>query len=274
MRALVLSGGSSKGAYHVGAINHLLGNLQVEYDLLFGISVGAINSAFLSLFKIGEEVTASEELTRQWLSVDNNKIYKPWKVFGKLASLWKPSIFDSTPLQNWLKKDISRDRIIDSGRRILVGAVSLTSGNYKLFDKTHPNFVDAIIASSSYPGLFLPTEIDGELYSDGGLKTQVPISEAIASGADEIDVIVCYPEKNRSPMKNKINSINVLGRALNLMSDEIAKDDLLELQNKNIKINIIRPHNILTDNLLNFDPSDIKRMIKIGYEDAMEQFKG
>ena len=44
-RALVLSGGGSKGAFEVGAIAHLI-NKKVDFQLFTGTSVGALNAAF------------------------------------------------------------------------------------------------------------------------------------------------------------------------------------------------------------------------------------
>ena len=76
MRALVLSGGGSKGSYQVGALKYILGEKRVVYDALCGVSVGAINVAFLAMFKEGEEVESSEKLSYMWSQLDNSKIYK------------------------------------------------------------------------------------------------------------------------------------------------------------------------------------------------------
>lgn len=46
MKALVLGGGSMKGAYQVGCIKAILEN-GFEPDMIYGISVGALNATFL-----------------------------------------------------------------------------------------------------------------------------------------------------------------------------------------------------------------------------------
>lgn len=57
MRALVLSGGAVHGAYQMGAIKYLVEDLGLEYDFFAGVSVGALNSAYMSLYPKGQEKT-------------------------------------------------------------------------------------------------------------------------------------------------------------------------------------------------------------------------
>ena len=66
MRALVLSGGAAKGAYQVGALKYLLGELELKYDAVCGTSVGAINAAFLAMFEHGKEKECIESLEKLW----------------------------------------------------------------------------------------------------------------------------------------------------------------------------------------------------------------
>lgn len=64
-RALALRGGGTKGAYEVGAlkaITTLLDPIEYSYDVVVGVSVGAINAAFISLYEIGKEKDAVKEL--------------------------------------------------------------------------------------------------------------------------------------------------------------------------------------------------------------------
>ena len=84
MRALVHSGGSCKGAWATGIIQHLLGDRQIHYSGLAGCSVGAINCGFLSIFPEGQEKEAALNMKEWWLKLDNSKIMARWKPFGKL----------------------------------------------------------------------------------------------------------------------------------------------------------------------------------------------
>src|SRR5574339_537249 len=111
MRVLVLSGGCSKGAYQVGALKHILGELKVVYDAFCGVSVGAINCAFLSMYPYGEEKGSVDQLEHLWNQLDTPKIYKRWFPFGRWHALWNKSFFDSSPLQNLLRGGIHLDKI-------------------------------------------------------------------------------------------------------------------------------------------------------------------
>lgn len=49
--------------------------------------------------------------------------------------------------------------------------------------------VDAVLASASVPGILPPVEIDGEHFIDGGIVNSIPVSRAIALGAQRIYVL-------------------------------------------------------------------------------------
>src|SRR5271170_3177108 len=166
MKALVLSGGGSKGAYQVGALKYLLGELENKYEILCGVSVGAINCAFVSQFEHGKEKECAEELNNLWSQLNNSSIYKRWFPFGSLHSLWRPSFFDSSPLYNLIHSKISLEKIRKTGKKSSVGAVSLSSGKYTIFNQDHNSFIDAVIASASFPGMLTPIRIGDQLWMD------------------------------------------------------------------------------------------------------------
>jgi NTE family protein len=60
--------------------------------------------------------------------------------------------------------------------RLSVGAVSVTTGNFRYFD-TAERRIDArhIMASGALPPGFPPIEIDGEFYWDGGIVSNTPL---------------------------------------------------------------------------------------------------
>lgn len=284
MKILVLSGGGSKGAYQVGALKYILGELQICYDAFCGISVGALNCAYLSMFKYGEEKISYEALENLWKRVNTNKIYKRWFPFGKLHGLWLSSLYNSKPLLNWIDQELDMIKILNSNKKINVGAVSLTTGQYKVFDKNYPYFKKAVAASSSYPGMLIPIELEGQLWSDGGIKEITPIKSAIDLGATEIDVIITSPISDTKLFPKNPNAIDVTTRTIDLMSDEIISGDLDKallynqlvkngLSDKRIiKFNIIRPSQNLTYNSLDFSTEKLIEMSSAGYSDAMSSY--
>ena len=62
-RALSLSGGGAKGSFEAGALwqmARMLNGTDMEYDVLSGISVGAINAGGFAVYPKGQEVEATE----------------------------------------------------------------------------------------------------------------------------------------------------------------------------------------------------------------------
>jgi NTE family protein len=284
MRALVLSGGGSKGSYQAGALKYILGEKQVNYDALCGVSVGAINVAFLAMFKSGQEIESSQKLVEMWSALDNSKIYKRWFPFGRWHAIWKKSFFDSSPLHHLLKSGISLDKIRESGKHVNVGTVSLSSGKYTIFDQTSEHFIDAVIASASFPGMLTPVSFLGQLWTDGGVKEISPIKKAVELGADIIDVIITNPVTRTKKFIENPTTVDILKRSIDLSTDKIMANDIekVEMYNilaergltekKYVKLNIIRPELNLIEDLLDFRPHKIQEMMEKGYNDAVAKY--
>ena len=280
MKALVHSGGSARGAYGCGVISHLLGDLQTNYDIYCGNSVGAINLSFLSQFSAGQEMEAAEQMKKWWLKLDNEKIYTRWKPFGRLHSIWRQSVYDSNPLQILIRENIDLEKIRDSGKKISVGAVSISSGKYFTFDQDDDDFITAILASSAFPGLLTPVKMKDQWFMDAGVQELSPIRTAIEMGAEEIDVITSSPEIRIKKFIEKPSLIDILKRMVDLFTDRILENDIERAlmynklamagatDKKPVKLRIFRPHNSLSEDALNFDPQKIQEMIETGYEDT------
>ena len=285
VKALVLSGGSEKGAYTCGVLKHLLGDLKLQFDIFCGVSAGAINAAFLAQFGTGHEEESIFELIKLWSNLKNSNIYKRHFPFGKWHILYKPHFFDSKPLHNLIKSAISLDKIRSSGKQITVGAVSLNSGKYAIFDQNNDNFINAVIASASFPTMLTPVMIDDEVWVDGGIKTQSPLKTAIDLGADEIVVITTAPEQKDKRFIENPNIIDIVKRIMDLATGKIMENDIEKANmynilaqagipgRKYIKLDIIQPDNNLTNDLLDFSPSKIKEMMEIGYEEAKRKYR-
>ncbi len=280
MRALVLNGGAEKGAYQAGVLKYILGDKKIHYDILCGVSIGAINAAFLAQFPYGKEKESAYELNSIWSSINQSDVYKRWYPFGKLHSLWNKSFYDSSPLHNLIRNNLNIDKIRNNGKKVSVGAVSLSSGKYTTFTQISDHFIDAVIASASFPGMFSPIKFMDQYWIDGGVKEASPIKQAIDMGATTIDIIMTSPKIRNKYFIENPSIIDILKRCMDLSTDKIMSNDIekAEMYNKLassgisnkkvIEINIIRPQFNLVKNLLNFDHEKIIKMIDIGYNDA------
>lgn len=284
MRALVLSGGGSKGAYQVGALKYILGTAKVHYDILCGVSVGAINVAHLAMYPEGQERESVKTMSELWGKLNNTTIYKRWWPFGRWHSMWKKSFFDSSPLHEFLTANISLERIRASGKKVSVGCVSLTSGKYTIFNQDFDHFIQAVIASASFPGMLTPVSFMGQLWMDGGMKELSPIKTAIDAGADEIDLIHTSPQiRDRRFIENP-STVDILKRAIDLSTDKIMSNDIEKIQMHNqlaeagvldkkpVKLNILRPDHNLIEDLLDFNPAKIAEMMEKGMIDAKTKY--
>lgn len=281
MRALCASGGGVKGAYQVGVLKRWMGDQGIDYDIMAGVSVGALNVAGLSMTPKGNPKEAIAWLENFWLEkVNTAAIYKRWFPFGKLHALWLNSVYDSSPLIKLVHDNLLLDKVASNGRLLSVGAVCLDTGEYHYGRETDKNFIDWVLASSSFPVFLKPVEIDGKLWSDGGIRHVTPLGQAIELGADEIDVIMCSNFDDVTYDARSAAAVpGVLIRTLDLMSDQIIRNDIeltgiknnlaeIDPKYRKIKVRVVMPKQELTSDSLSFDPVDIKRMIEQGYKDA------
>ncbi|MBQ8426320.1 MAG: patatin-like phospholipase family protein [Clostridia bacterium] len=97
-------------------------------------------------------------------------------------------------------------------------ATDLNSGTVKTFSGD-TKVVDAVVASSSIPGIFRPIVIDNMTLVDGGVKCRVPIEQVKDMGADvvvAVDVLGKVKEVDR-----KFNMISVVFRVYDIMDGEV-----------------------------------------------------
>lgn len=287
MKALVLAGGGSKGAYELGVLRYLLSDLKTQYDILCGVSVGAINAAYLAQYPKGQEQEAYLGLKTLWDGLDNSKVKKQWFPLSFLEALWKPSLYNSSPLQKVIRSNLDPVKIRASGKKLRVGATGLDTGEYKVFSENCVDVAGAVLASSAFPTMLCPVKMEGQLWIDGGVRSTTPLKAAIQAGADDVDIIMCSPASDPSTsFVDKTNVPSLALRALDIMSDQVEAADLqicgiyndlvaagLATDKKLIKLRIVRPNVILLKNPLDFTPAILQKMQEQGYSDAKSQIK-
>ena len=209
-RVLVLQGGGALGSYQAGAYQALCHH-DFEPEWIAGISIGAINAAIIAgnprekrvgrLKEFWEMVSApvpwnpvtSSDRGRSLFNETSAALIATFGVPGFFtprfppAALWPPgsrqsqSYYDTAPLRGTLERLVDFDRINDLKTRLSVGAVSVTTGNFKYFDnfefkklgkKIGP---EHIMASGALPPGFPSIVIEGEHFWDGGVASNTPL---------------------------------------------------------------------------------------------------
>jgi predicted acylesterase/phospholipase RssA len=283
MRALVLSGGGSKGAYQAGAVQYLMGEMGIDYDMVCGTSVGAINAAFIAQYRLGAPRAVAAALKQMWRRVSTDKVRKRWFPFGVISSLWKSSVYDSTPLQQWVRSELNDERIRTSGRQLRMMTVSLGTSEIRTVTENDQNLPDWVLASAAFPVMLQPIRVEGDLWTDGGVRRVTPLSAAVAAGATDIDVILCSdPYAKDDADTNHMHAVpQILLRAIDIMNDQISRSDLELCALKNdlscapgsrwhrVNLRVMKPQSPLTQDSLDFSPTSIERMMTIGYADAL-----
>jgi NTE family protein len=295
MKALVLGGGSMKGAFQVGVIQAVL-EQGFKPDMIYGISVGALNSTFLS-YAIGSEFQqngkiewdkAGRKLLEFWLEnitqPSNISTLRSRVTLGVSTLMSRfEGLLDPTPLHELIRKNIEADILKNAPVKLKVGAVNVESGDIKYTAPDNPFFLDYVRASSSIPMLMPAIEIEEHLYLDGGLREVLPIREAIADGATDIVSIGCHSSQLYQPEGlNARNLITLIERVRDITVNEVANSNIAwaestvdrsNLRGKPMKLKVIRPVAPLVLDLQHFTSADISRLIVEGYKTGLEAYK-
>lgn len=281
-RALVLSGGGSKGAYSVGTVKALLEDGR-QYDIITGVSVGALIGASLAQFPPEKQHESYSQLERVWTKeVKGNKsIYKKWAPWflTYVWSLWKSGIYNMEPLRNILKKEVELEKLRNSGVEFEVGVVSLQSGKYRAVNiSSDPSgnqlAVDWIWASSVFPVLFPAVEIGGEQWVDGGVRNVIPVKDILKyEDVTHIDAVITSPRDGYVPPGEiKKSTLDVGLRSVEILSDEVYATDFDAVcKNNNVSLEIFDPKGLVNNDSFEFNPEEIKKLINQGYNETREK---
>ena len=111
-RALVLSGGGNNGAWEAGVLYGLINNasdpVDYQYDVVTGVSAGAINTIALAGWELGKEKEMVSWLCDLWSDLKTSDVWKDWRLGGKAVGLTiKQGVVDNSPLLAFLRKVIS-----------------------------------------------------------------------------------------------------------------------------------------------------------------------
>lgn len=245
MRAIVLSGGGSKGSYQIG-VWKALRKLKIDYDIVTGTSVGALNATFMVQKKYQKAIRLWKNINMK--TIFGNHIENP-KGSKELFNLYKNNFLknkgmDTKKLQNLITQYVDINKFYQSN--INFGLVTINISNKKVIQLKKDQipkekFCDYLMASASCYPAFQLKEIDGKKFIDGGLFDNLPINIAIDLGADEVIAI------------------------------DLKAPGVKQRPKKKIKVIKIKPNNKLT-NFLNFNEEGAKKNIKFGYHDTLKVF--
>jgi predicted patatin/cPLA2 family phospholipase len=291
MKALVISGGGSKGAYAGGVAEYLIKDEGRDYDMFLGTSTGSLLIPHLA-------VGAIDKIHKVFTNVNQSNIFSvnPFVLRKKgnrefvsidfLNSLWqfikmKRTFGESKALRRYLKKHFTYEEylLIRDTKDDVVVTVSNLSKNvveYKsIKDFSYNEFCDWIWISCNYIPFMSLVKKDGFEYADGAFGCVVPIREAILRGATEIDAIILESE---SMQYNKILGKNPFSLMISLFGhllDQVERSDILigklAAKNRDVKLNLYYTPSKLTENSLIFNKKLMTSWWQQGYYYAKEK---
>lgn len=287
-KALVISGGGSKGAFAGGVAEYLLKEKKKEYDIFVGTSTGSLMVSHLALGMV-------DELKRVYTNVDQKTIFScsPFRIknihgtkvisIKHRSTLWnfikgRKTFGESNNLRKLISRELTKDMYdeIRAKNKEVIVTISNLTGNvieYKsILDCSHKDFCDWVWGSSNYVPFMSLLEKNGCQYGDGGFGALVPIREAIMRGAKEIDAIILETEVtqiNRIPAKNPFA---LMLDVFDFMMEHVEKHNVtigkLTAKHKDVNLRLYYTPTVLTTNSLVFDKKLMTQWWKEGFEHA------
>ena len=292
MRALVISGGGSKGAFAGGVAQYLIQEQGRHYDLLVGTSTGSLLLPHLALGQI-------DKLHHIYTHIQQSDIFSihPFRVRKKgdrsyvsinyLTTLYqfirrRRTFGESHALRRTIEKNFSSqdfDQLKTHGPEIVVTAANLSKYRieYKaLSDYTYQEFIDWIWISANYVPFMSLVQKNGYDYGDGGLGNLIPIQEAIRRGATEIDVVILESEHMNKTKVLGYNTFSLMIHMFGFMVDQIKSHDISEgivmAKHHGVVLHLYYTPTKLTENALIFDRFQMAEWWEQGRNYARDKF--
>ncbi len=292
MKALVISGGGSKGAFAGGVAQYLMEVEKREYDILVGTSTGSLLIPQLALNKIGKLYAIYTNVNQRSIFSLNpfvvrkkgDREYVSINFLNTFLQFMKSkrTFGESKALRRTIRKNFTIQEFLDikNGGKDVVVTVSNLSKNrieYKsIKDFSYDEFCDWIWISCNYIPFMSLVKRDGFEYGDGGLGCVIPIREAIRRGATEIDAIILESENmdhNKVLGKNPFSlMLSIYGFVLDQIEYHDISEGVLAAKHKGVQLNLYYTPTKLTENSLIFNKKLMSQWWHQGYRYAEEKF--
>ena len=235
---LALGAGAARGFAHIGVLKSL-DQAGIKADVIAGTSAGSLVGVF---YAAGFTPWQMEDVALKVRDID----------VADMSTASKRGMFAGEALEKLVNGYVKNVPI--ENFKIPFGAVATDLRNGDMVLMRTGDAGQAVRASCSIPGVFVPATIGGRELVDGGLTSPLPVQAARQLGADFV-IGVDVGAKPQNPIQSGLyevllQSFEVMGRALT--KAEAAQADFM-----------IRPDN---GKFSSTDFAARKEMIQAGYE--------
>jgi NTE family protein len=211
--SLVLAGGGAKGIAHAGVLK-FFEEKGYKPDMIVGTSMGAIIGG---IWATGKSIDDLKEFYKEQFTLIKYLNLRIVSMFDFSLSkfLMGPEAFfrmgnslgiDKPGRLLELFGELTDDKNIeDLDVEFYCNTVDLKSSKEYIFEKG--NLAEAIRASMSVPGVFIPVEKDGMMLVDGGVMDNMPVKIAKDHDADTI-IAVDVMDNHTGEFKNAFDVIS------------------------------------------------------------------
>ena len=270
-KALVISGGGSKGAFAGGLAQYLIEEAKQSYSLFFGTSTGSFLVSHLAGNEIASIKDAFTHVTQEKIFSNSPFIIKQ---SGKLVKTkinhfnvvknflnGKKTFGESKNLRKLLARhfDTSLFESLKSEARgcgLCFKFYRRIRWNTNLSECTYDDFLDWIWVVLQFFLPFMSLVVKNRFeYADGGFGCIIAIEEAIRRGATEIDAIMLTTEVQQLNRMRSRNAFDVVLSTLDFMGDQIIQDNIkvgqLLAKEKGVKLRLFYTPKVLDHEFFN-----------------------
>lgn len=239
---IALGAGGARGFAHIGVLQ-VLEKHNIPIDFVAGSSIGSLVGALYCMGHDGATLARFAHLFQEKLYLD--------------ITVPKMGFINGKKIKELLHLLTQGKMIEELNIPLTIVATDLLNGEKVLFREGV--IADAIRASISIPGIFVPEENNGRLLVDGGVVDRVPASVVKEMGAD-VTIAVDVSILKANPQINSI--IDVI-----LQSIDIMQHEMVRFHELNTDV-IIRP-DVSDYSLRSFD--DAEELIELGKRETEQQ---
>ncbi|WP_260735867.1 patatin-like phospholipase family protein [Tunturiibacter lichenicola] len=245
--ALVLEGGGALGFAHIGVIDYLEQH-HIPVDLVVGTSMGGLIGGLYASGRSPDELRALMQSIDWDIAIGGRTPFRDLSYrrkqdredfpnrldFGLKHGLSLPEGLNSGQevgliLDNATLADYNLASFNDLPIPFRCVATNMTTGRMYVFDRG--SLGQAMRATMSIPGVFVPVVINGQLFTDGGSVDNLPVDVARANGADI--VIASYLDTGSTGTKRPGSFLSTAGSSISIM---VAANEMHSLENADVLI--------------------------------------